>query len=114
MWVLDRLRGPKEGVPFPILVHPHQQNRTGIYVNLEEPRSSALAVNLKCMRLAARRRTHEYHVVASHDDCSDLLCIVRVRDVISVLEDEVHVLIVTVEFSPHSAAAFKFDQDDLA
>jgi len=84
-------------VPFPILVHPQQQNETGIYVNL-----------------AARRWAHEYDVVASDNDRANLLGIVWIRYVVSVFKDKVHVLIIAVEFSPDGSAALQLDQDYLA
>ncbi len=105
MWVLDRLRGPNEGVPFPILVHPHQQNGGGIYVNLSQsvrvwhviteldahpqgaPKSVLGVVCLVVRDLAARRRAHEHDIVTSNNDRANLLRVVWIRDVVSVFED---------------------------
>ena len=78
---------PKRGRALSHSRSPASAKQNGYLYQPRMPRTSAPAVNLKCMRLAARRRTHEHHVVASHDDCPNLLCIVRVCDIVSVLED---------------------------
>jgi len=83
MCVFDRPRRPNEAVPL---------------VNLK-PTLCQLE------NLSFWRRRNEDNVVSSNYDCADVARVVWVGHVLRVFKDQVHVLIVTVEFAANRAAA---------
>lgn len=65
-------------------------------------------------RLTFGRGTHQNDIVPSNYDRPDFAGAVGVRNVLGILENQIHVLVVTVQFSPDGASALQFDEYDLA